>query len=155
MSADEEGFDVDSGDYGNYDNSGPLISWYDIGNIPKPLRKFIVAPVSFILGALLSVLLDGIEDIVESFIKAILAIFDAIAVIPETAEWVLTTVFGAAGSDIISALDGLFLALETAASAAGPFAPILAGGALAMVIVGGAYAAQFAWTLLVDSINPL
>lgn len=134
----------------------PLLpSWETLPGVPDTLYKFASAPVSFIFGALLSVALGGIETIVESFIQAILAFFGSIEFVATSTASILLDAGGAFGGLILGALTAFFTTVETAVSAMGPGAPIVAAVLVAGIIIVGAYALRFAWTLLVDSINPL
>lgn len=155
------GTDPDSGDSTSDDTSGdsttivngPLLTLPDVNW--DVLKSFSTSPVSFILGAILSVFLGGLEAVIEAFLDAILAVWEAVTFIPETGAAILRGTFGAAGDMVLGALSGVFETLAMAAAVAGPGAPLVLGGAVAVSIVASAYALQFAWTLLVDSINPL
>lgn len=51
------------------------VSWSDISGIPSTLQRFAKQPTAFILGAILSEILGGIETIVESLLRAIRLVF--------------------------------------------------------------------------------
>lgn len=142
------------------------ISWGDLAGIPQPVQKFAAAPIGFIVGALLDTLLGGVETILKAFLGAIVFVFEGdsvgstagmwgIADIPRFGANLLAGAFGSVGGGLLDALDGLFVTLQVAVSAAGPAAPLFVGGSIAVAIVVAAYVAQFVWTLAVDTLNPL
>lgn len=131
------------------------VYWGNLVGVPQSIRKFATAPVSFILGALLSVLVGGIETVIAAFLRAFGALANAFVAVPRSAARILQQAGGSTGDTLLSAITGVLGTFEGAAASAGPLAPLLAGVALALTIVVAAYAARFAWTLLVDSINPL
>lgn len=132
-----------------------LITWDSLPGVPEPLYKLGTKPVAFILGALLSVALGGIETIVESFLQAILTVFDSIVFVATSTVSVLGDAGASVGDLVLGALTAFFGTVESAVSAMGPGAPLVAAVIVAGVVIVGAYALRFAWTLLVDSINPL
>lgn len=150
MSAAGPGSDADEVDTGDT-NSGSL--WGAIA--PNTVQEFAAAPVAFIVGALADVFIGGLEEMVAVFIGAILAVFEALAAVPASAESILLGTGGAAGSTLLGALNGFFAAMQAAVAAAGPGAPLLAAVLVAGAIVAGAYVARFVWTLAVDALNPL
>lgn len=153
---DDPGIDDDDRS-DNPNAGGPLLSldWGKLYNVPKPLREFAEAPVAFIVGTLLSYLLGGIEAIVASFLEAIGAIANAFVVFPRSAADILRRSGGGVGDILLSAISGVLGTFEGAAATAGPFGPVIGGLAIAGGIVVGAYVLRAAWTLIVDSINPL
>lgn len=162
----------DADEVGDDSGSGPIITWDGIapgwlqGSTAKVLKDFAEAPVGFLAGVVLNVVLGGLQNITNAFIAAIYTLYEGdtrgsatgslgVADIPRVASNVLGRVGRAAGSAILDALTGLFTAFESAAAAAGAGAPILAAIALAGVILAAAYLLRASWTLIVDSINPL
>lgn len=159
------GGDLNIPETGDGDGSGGAL-WGSIIGVPEPVQKFAAAPAGFIVGALLDTLLGGVETIVTAFLDAVLFVFEGsevgstdgfwgIADIPRYAASLLGDVFGVAGTSLITAVGGLFATFQGAASAAGPFAPLLAGVTMGGIIIVAGYGAQAVWTLAKDSINPL
>lgn len=136
----------DADEAGDGDSGVLSVYWGDVIGVPEPIRKFAIAPVSFILGALFDVFIGGLETVVEAFIDAITSVFEAVASIPESAESLLLDAGGGIGDVILDVLNGMFSTFIEAFSAAGPGAPILAAVVAALVILGAAYAARAIWT---------
>jgi len=161
--AGNEDGDTDGGGGGG---GGAWLSWGNLPGVPPVLRDFAEAPAGFIVGVLLNVFVDGTETVLTAVLDAALFVYEGdtvgttegmlgIADIPRVAATTLGGAGDAAGSTLLDGLSGLFGTIEPAVSAAGPAAPLLAAFLVAVVIVAIAYLARFAWTLIVDSINPL
>jgi len=139
------------------DAGGSVISidWGSITGVPGPLKEFVEAPVAFIVGTMLSYLLGGIEAIVTEFLEAFGALANAFVYVPRSAASILQRAGGSTGATLLSAISGVLGTFETAAASAGPFAPVLAGVAVAVSIVVTAYAARWLYNRLADAIVPL
>ena len=134
--------------------------------LPAVLQSFAKNPIGFILGAILTTFLAGLETVFEAVLGALqflvegdtvgstegmIGIADIPRVVADTIGWA-----GAeAGSGLEAAIAVALDALESAAATAGPAAPLVIGLAFAGTIVTSAYLASFVWDLIKDSINPL
>lgn len=91
----------------------------------QALKVFLVSPVGFVIGALLSEFLNGVEVIVEEFLDAILSIFDAIAFIPESTASLLIDAGSVLSVRLFEAIIGVNTQVLTAAEAAGPLSGVV------------------------------
>lgn len=154
------------------DDGGPIIDWSSLapswlkGDTANVLKDFAEAPLGFTAGIVLNVLVGGLENIAEAFIRAFYVIYEGdtvgstqgslgLADIPRVAANQLGQAGRVGGSALLDALAGFFSTVESGAAAAGPAAPILAAIAVAVVILAGAYLLRLVATLIVDSLNPL
>lgn len=166
-----DGFEVDEEDT-QQSSGGQVIDWSSIapswlqGNTATVLRDFAEAPVGFAAGIVLNIIVGGLENVTEAVISALYVLYEGssrgsaagmlgVADIPRVAANTLGSVGRVTGSALLDALTQFFETVESAAGAAGSVAPIIAAIAVAVVILAVAYLARFAWTLLVDSLNPL
>ena len=127
------------------ESGGGISGWGDL-SLPSTLQTFIENPQNFILGAVLSGLLEWVFGAVSILIDTILLViagsepttFDApgeqlgIADIPVSVASNLGGVGGTVGAAIITGIEAVNAPLFEAASFAGPFSPII----LIVIIIG-------------------
>lgn len=128
--------DQNSGSDG--DSGGGISGWGDL-SLPSTLQTFLDSPRRFILGAVLTSLLEGAFGVVSQFIDTVLLIFggsqparfDApgetlgIADIPVAIAADLGSVAGSLGDSLIEGVRTFNGGIFEAAGAAGPLSPIV------------------------------
>jgi hypothetical protein len=127
------------------ESGGGISGWGDL-SLPSTLQAFVSNPQNFILGAVLSGMLEWLFGTVSLVIDVILLViagsepttFDApgeqlgIADIPVSVASNLGGVGGTVGAAIITGIEAVNAPLFEAASFAGPFSPII----LIVIIIG-------------------
>lgn len=138
----------------------------DLQSVSDTLVKFAKNPIGFILGAVLTYLLAGVEAVVTAFGDAIMFVFEGdtvgstegmlgLADAPRIGADLITDAGSLAGSLITGSLSGLFTTLEAAARAAGPAAPLVIGIAFGGTLIASAYLTRILLTLARDTLWPL
>ncbi|SMO91372.1 hypothetical protein [Halorubrum cibi] len=127
------------------DSGGGISGWGDL-SLPSTLQAFLDSPRRFVLGAILTTLLEGAFGVVSQFIDTVLLIFggskparfDApgetlgIADIPVAIAADLGSVTGSLGDTLISTVRTINGGIFEAAGAAGPLSPIV----VTVIVVG-------------------
>jgi len=171
MSAEDggpyEGETPNSGDSGGFNLSALVPDGMSFKEVAQVLKSLSKNPAGFVLGAVLTTVLAGVETIVEGFIDGIL--FLALG-----EDYVLSTtgklgvadlplyivdLLGGAGSVITTAIVAAVREFNRSAvafaTAAGPLSPLLYAAILALSVVAVAWTLRTALSLLADAIPGL
>jgi hypothetical protein len=143
----------------------------DLLDYASVLTEFGDSPVGFILGAVLSYILGGIETVIEAFLDGfgilILGGDGQVSAELGTGETVgladlpltVASFLGSSGSTVLGPVIGFFGTLSTEvseiASSAGPLAPVIYAGMVALLIAGGVWLLRTTISVLADAIPGL
>jgi len=130
--------------------SGLGLGW--LAEYDDVLKAFGKRPVQFVAGAIFTLLLNGVESIVESLLGAVLALGDAVAAVPTLSAEVLTSGGAALGTVILDTIRLVNEPLLTAAQAAGPLAPVIGAAIIVAEIVAVIVVARAALRIILDLI---
>lgn len=129
------------------------IGW--VAEYESVLSGFGKRPVQFVAGAIFTLLLSGIEEMVTALLAAVIALGDAVASIPTLVSSVLTDAGSATGLTIIETIRVVNEPLLTAAQATGPLAPIVATAIVAGEVIAIVWVGQLTIRVLLDVIPGL
>lgn len=129
------------------------IGW--IATYDDVLKGFGKRPIQFIGGAMLTLLLNGFEQLTVSLLDAVLAVGDSVASVPTLTASVLTDAGSSTGLLIIDLIRAVNEPLLTAAQAAGPLAPVVGTAIVAGELVVVVWVGQLLVSVLLDIIPGL
>lgn len=149
----------DSSGGGDGVDLGPLTGVADV------LKTFGNSPAGFILGAVLSELLGGIEVLLTALLDAVLFVFVGsgpgttgmlgIADIPIFATEILIGATSGIGQTILELIGSLLGMVGTVAASAGPAAPLVVAGSIAVVAIAGAWTLRTVIDVVADAVPGL
>lgn len=148
------------------------IGWIsDLEGVVGTLQEFGQSPTGFILGAVLSELLGGIESIIETFLNSFQAVIlgsDGVlsAEIPADGTFgvadvplIVTSALGSAGSSavkpIVSVADTLSTEAAEIASMAGPLSPVIYAGMVGLLIAALVWLLRTTISVIADAVPGL
>lgn len=150
---DSDGTDttIDGSEYLALESLG--IGWLaDVGGV---LRAFGKRPIQFVAGAIFTLFLNGVEEMITALLRAISTLGDSAASVPTLMASVLTDAGSAAGMAIIESIRLVNEPLLAAAQAAGPLAPIVGTAIVAGELVVVVWVGQLLVRVLLDIVPGL
>ena len=162
---DEQWDPDDGGDGGDDDSGGGISGWKDL-SLPGTLQSFLDNPRNFILGAVLTSILEGVFSIVSTILDALLLAFGGsqpFSYSPYEDQWGLADVpplaadyviesGDVAGTAIFDAIRSLNDPLFNAAGAAGPFGPVLVAAIVAAEVIALLWIGERVLRVIIDVI---
>lgn len=157
---DSGGSDGSTSDDGTTDTTSNSFALQSLGlgwiaQYEDVLRAFGKRPVQFVAGAIFTLLLDGVEEMMTAILTAILALGDSVASVPTLVASVLTDAGSTVGMSIIETIRLVNEPLLAAAQATGPFAPLVGTAIVAGEVIVVVWVGQLTVRVLLDTIPGL